>query len=104
MSNESPQRADGPPLGPTTGSALDLRDLTYDQLWTEDDEYWASVDDRPDDDQWGCCYPEYCCMPGAHLKSECHTAEMLEEQMREADDGKAQNVELSDRRPGGSLK
>lgn len=29
MSNESPQRADGPPLGPTTGSALDLRDLTY---------------------------------------------------------------------------
>jgi hypothetical protein len=24
--------------------------------------------------EWGCCYPDKCCMPGEHMKNECHTA------------------------------
>ncbi len=47
------------------------------------------LDDEEDDivivrhDDWyedGCIFPGECCMPGEHLKSECHTAEMLDMQ------------------------
>lgn len=33
--------------------------------------------DELDDDE--CAFPGDCCMPGPHFRSECHTAEMLEE-------------------------
>jgi len=37
-----------------------------------------------DEDQWTCLYPGRCCMPSPiHHQSECHTAEMAEEYMRE---------------------
>lgn len=32
------------------------------------------------EDEEGCCFPKECCMPGVHRKSECHTAEMIEDQ------------------------
>jgi hypothetical protein len=35
-------------------------------------------DNFDDDNQEGCCFPSECCMPGSHLRSECHTAEMIE--------------------------
>lgn len=28
----------------------------------------------------GCLFPGKCCMPGPHYESECHTAEMLQQQ------------------------
>lgn len=31
-----------------------------------------------EDDEEGCCFPGECCMPGSHLKSECHTPDMIE--------------------------
>jgi hypothetical protein len=34
-------------------------------------------DETNDDDEWGCCYPGSCCMPGEHMRHECHTAEDL---------------------------
>jgi predicted YcjX-like family ATPase len=32
-----------------------------------------------EDDPLGCLFPGKCLMPGEHLISECHTAEMLKE-------------------------
>jgi hypothetical protein len=32
-----------------------------------------------EEERWGCLFPDECLMPGEHTKSECHTAEMLEE-------------------------
>lgn len=32
-----------------------------------------------DDDEEGCCFPGECCMPGYHLRGECHTAEMAQQ-------------------------
>jgi hypothetical protein len=41
----------------------------------------ATGPDREDDDPEGCCYQDgQCCMPGPHRMSECHTAEMIEDQ------------------------
>lgn len=34
--------------------------------------------DYSDYEEDGCCFPGECCMPGFHLKSECHTADMIE--------------------------
>jgi hypothetical protein len=31
-----------------------------------------------DEDDFGCWFPDECCMPGLHMRSECHTAEMIE--------------------------
>lgn len=28
--------------------------------------------------EFGCLYPDKCCMPGLHMRSECHTAEDYE--------------------------
>ena len=36
-----------------------------------------------DGDCCGCCFPDRCLMPGEHLRSECHTAEMLENYLAE---------------------
>lgn len=32
-----------------------------------------------ENDPIGCVFPGRCLMPGEHVQSECHTAEMLEE-------------------------
>lgn len=40
--------------------------------------------DEDDDHTLGCVFPGECCMPGLHLKSECHTAAMMVEQHYEA--------------------
>lgn len=32
----------------------------------------------------GCLYPDKCVMPGPHLTSECHTAEMIEAEREDA--------------------
>lgn len=38
----------------------------------------------PDEEECaGCCFPGECIMPGEHLRSECHTAEMMEAYMDE---------------------
>ena len=50
--------------------------------------------DDDDDHVEGCVFPGECCMPGPHLKSECHTAEMLMQQEYEAQiDGYKEQVE-----------
>jgi len=59
---------------------------TDEELEKEGAEEWMDdEEDEPDEDSlhadtWGCLFPEECVMPGRHLKSECHTAEMLERQ------------------------
>jgi hypothetical protein len=35
-------------------------------------------DDR-EEDELGCLFPDKCCMPAEHFKSECLTAEMIEQ-------------------------
>lgn len=49
-----------------------------------DDDYWEGYfDDDPVEtdelDEWGCLFGDKCLMPGEHLKKECHTAEMMEQ-------------------------
>lgn len=39
-------------------------------------------EDREDYELWSCLFPGKCCMPGEHMRSECHTAEMAEEYSR----------------------
>jgi hypothetical protein len=34
--------------------------------------------DAREAEDYGCCYPDLCCMPGLHFRSECHTAEDVE--------------------------
>lgn len=53
----------------------------------EDDEANTCERDRYDrldedftEDEDECCFPGECCMPGPHLRSECHTAEMIRRQ------------------------
>lgn len=31
-----------------------------------------------EDDEFGCCFPDRCLMPGEHLKSECHDVAIME--------------------------
>lgn len=45
-------------------------------------EEFAGEEDR-EQPQFGCDFPERCCMPGLHFPSECHTAEMMEQLMEE---------------------
>jgi hypothetical protein len=56
--------------------------MSYDNWKTTDpgDESLRSEPSNQDSflDEEGCLFPDECCMPGPHLKSECHTAEMLE--------------------------
>ncbi len=51
-------------------------------------EPWHDEDEPCDDDMEteGCCFPDKCIMGGMHLKSECCTAEMMEQIY---EDGKA---------------
>ncbi len=48
----------------------------------EVDEDWSRHPDE-DSDPWNCLFPDECCMPGIHRSSDCHTAEMLEQQHTE---------------------
>jgi hypothetical protein len=36
-------------------------------------------DEWSEDNEVECCFPGSCCMPGEHLRSECHTAEMMQQ-------------------------
>jgi hypothetical protein len=57
--------------------------------WDEDDgaefdgcEHGVGFDEECEDcedDPIGCVFPGRCVMPGVHLESECHTAEMMED-------------------------
>lgn len=33
-----------------------------------------------DEDKWTCCFPGECLMAGEHMRSECHTVEMVRQQ------------------------
>lgn len=50
-------------------------DGTVDENLTIGSDY----EGEPSEDEEGCCFPDECCMPGLHMKSECHTAEMIED-------------------------
>lgn len=44
-------------------------------------DYFDEDEDYSDEEEYmipGCCFPDYCLMPGPHYKHECHTVEMLE--------------------------
>ena len=42
-------------------------------------EHGVGFDEDCEDDPIGCVFPGRCLMPGVHLESECHTAEMIED-------------------------
>lgn len=47
--------------------------------WDHDDEELdADPEDNIDIDN-ECAFPGACCMPGEHMRCECHTADMLED-------------------------
>ncbi len=54
----------------------------YEDYENEDVDNGEDFDDS-DDFEWGCQDPDNCVMPGEHMLSECHTAEMLMAQERE---------------------
>jgi hypothetical protein len=77
----------------------DLGDDPIDDL----DDCDLDIDDL---DEWvfDCGDPK-CCMPGPHFRSECHTAEMLEQQMRAAERGGKHCPDgdwVNDKEPGGN--
>lgn len=45
----------------------------------------CTPEDRYD---YGCLYPEKCCMPGPHQRNECHTAETMDDFYKELDGSK----------------
>lgn len=53
----------------------------------EDDEDGRFDEDMSSDDnpehEFGCDFPGECLMPGEHMRSECHSIEMIEAQKRE---------------------
>jgi hypothetical protein len=36
-----------------------------------------------DDDPFGCLFPGECCMLGIHLESQCHTAQHMEDMLKQ---------------------
>lgn len=55
-----------------------------------EEAYWAGIEPEDFEDgdilgenTVGCIFPGRCCMPGEHLKSECCTAEMMEQMRQE---------------------
>jgi hypothetical protein len=47
---------------------------------------YPCVCDRDDEENdTGCCFPGRCCMPGEHLRSECHTAEMMAQMIEDGE-------------------
>lgn len=60
-----------------------------DEEWSDEPFMDYSLEDESldrEENEEGCCFPESCIMPGFHLRSECCTAEMMD-QLRE--DGQA---------------
>jgi hypothetical protein len=53
----------------------DIDDCRFDDTDEQNACTHCYADDGDNGDEWGCCYPDKCCMPGEHMKSECHTAE-----------------------------
>lgn len=52
---------------------------TLEDLYGRDLDDDEDFDDEPRERQdFGCCFPGECCMPGLHFPSECHTAAMYE--------------------------
>lgn len=41
------------------------------------DEELREDEEVAESDEWVCCFPDQCCMPGLHRASECHIAEDL---------------------------
>lgn len=74
-----------PACGKTCYCNGDIDDCFLDG--SEEEEDCVCCDENPDeDDDWECCYPGQCCMPGPHMRSECHTAEdykSLDEEARQ---------------------
>lgn len=57
-------------------------DPCQQEQFQDDDEYDEPYEDDPD--PWICLFPGKCCMPSPlHHQSECYTAEMAEEMMKE---------------------
>jgi hypothetical protein len=46
----------------------------------EEDNYTFNCEDIESFDNFGCCFPQNCLLPGEHLKSECLTVELLDYQ------------------------
>ncbi len=57
----------------------------YDDMDYEDFDDGFEDEDLLKRDEFGCCFPGRCCMPGYHYTSECHTPEMMEELHAEAE-------------------
>ena len=53
----------------------------------------CEADHDYDDDGLGCCYPGECCMPGLHMRSECHTAADIEAQFQETPNAKSTSTD-----------
>ena len=65
----------------------------------DDEDLEEYMDELADEMQRiGCYFPGECCMPGEHLMSECHTAEMIEEWERQY-----QEEARADDRPEGCI-
>lgn len=52
-------------------------------MFDDNDQFGYEHEGWPenDEDEWNCCMPGECLMPGEHMRSECHNAQMLEDQM-----------------------
>jgi hypothetical protein len=61
----------------------DIDDCRFDDTDEQNACTHCDADDGENGDEWGCCYPDKCCMPGEHMKSECHTADDLIAQTEE---------------------
>lgn len=54
-------------------------DYEYDDFLDDLDGLLDECDVEEFEDE-GCCFPGECLMPGDHVRSECHTVEMMEDQ------------------------
>lgn len=76
-----------------------VRPCDYADGWDDSDELSY---DEPDEDlehEIGCDFPGQCLMPGEHMRSECHTVEMMEDRKRE---GLAEQLGFYIERQGGA--
>jgi hypothetical protein len=55
----------------------------YDELDFDDD--YLGDDNLSDEEDFGCCFPGKCCMPGMHYRDECHAAEMMEQMIADGE-------------------
>ena len=51
-----------------------------DDLCTRDRYDLIDDDFLNNDEKWTCCFPGECLMAGEHMRSECHTVEMVRQQ------------------------